>query len=150
MMMTLKYQIHQGLNKAFTTLDISILHSAIYHRALIHPWWSISLLCLIPRKQIHILTKCLFLFVEVVKVQEQNGMELSFAEKRLYGTIEQVADESFGLNSGYVKSYTANYNCRKCLLKRCENDLHAMIHIKFMNRYKLLRMCKFLFWSQTQ
>ena len=48
-------------------------------------------------------------------------MEVSFAEKPLCGTIAQVTHDSLGLNSGYVKSYTENYNCRMCLLQGCGN-----------------------------
>ncbi|XP_030606887.1 uncharacterized protein LOC115795207 [Archocentrus centrarchus] len=93
--------------------------------------------------------KILAPFIDDVKVLEQSGMEVSFTEQPLYGTIAQITGDNLGLNSilGYVESFSANYYCRMCLTDKVsaqtvfsEDDPRLKLRTKITNEehYKYL------------
>ena len=71
--------------------------------------------------------KMLTPFVEEVKVLKNNGMKVSFADQPVNGTIAQVTGDRSEL--GFVKSFTANYYCRMCLINLHKQRLVKVIHM---------------------
>lgn len=93
--------------------------------------------------------KILAPFIDDVKVLEQSGMDVSFTEQPLYGTIAQITGDNLGLNSvlGYVESFSANCYCRMCLTDKVsaqtvfsEDDPRLKLRTKITNEehYKYL------------